>query len=80
MIIWSVKNEKLWAVQLDLLAELDRVCTKHNLLWYADSGTRLGAVRYRSPGGSRPADDHGEGEQGSVHGRVGIKMNLFLVT
>ena len=39
------KAKKVWAVELDLLAQLDRVCKKHNLKYFGDCGTLLGAVR-----------------------------------
>ncbi len=44
----------LWAVQLDLLAELDRVCKAHDLSYFAVGGTLLGAARH---GGFIPWDD-----------------------
>lgn len=50
----SEKMKKVWSVQLDLLAELERVCEKHNLTYYADSGTLIGAVRHK---GYIPWDD-----------------------
>ncbi len=39
------KMKKIWAVELDLLSELDRVCRKHNIKYYAAFGTLLGAIR-----------------------------------
>ena len=39
------KKKKIWAVLLDMLIQLDDICTKHNLTYYVDAGTLLGAVR-----------------------------------
>ena len=39
------KRKELWAVELDLLYELERVCRKLGLRYFLDSGTLLGAVR-----------------------------------
>lgn len=48
------KMKEVWAVQLEMLCELDRVCKKYNLVYYADSGTLIGAIRH---GGYIPWDD-----------------------
>lgn len=41
----SSDMKKVWAVELDLLETLLRVCRDHNLKIFADGGTLLGAVR-----------------------------------
>ncbi len=46
--------KEVWAVMLDLLNELDRVCKKYNLIYYANGGTMLGAIRHK---GFIPWDD-----------------------
>lgn len=50
----GAKMKELWAVQLDLLNELDRVCKKYNLTYILDFGTLLGAIRHK---GYIPWDD-----------------------
>ena len=50
----STEMKANWAVQMDLLAEFDRVCKEHNIEYFACGGTLLGAVRH---GGYIPWDD-----------------------
>lgn len=46
--------KRVWATQLEILADLDELCTKHGIRYMADWGTMLGAVRH---GGFIPWDD-----------------------
>lgn len=50
----SKKMKAVWAVELDLYKELERVCNKYNLKLFAFAGTILGAVRHH---GFIPWDD-----------------------
>ena len=50
----SSKTKKLWAVELDLLNQVDLVCKANQINYYACAGTLLGAVRH---GGMIPWDD-----------------------
>lgn len=46
--------KQAWAAELEVLMEIDRVCRKHQIQYFADWGTLLGAVRH---GGFIPWDD-----------------------
>ena len=37
--------KRLWGAELTILSEVDRICKKHEIPYYADGGTLLGAVR-----------------------------------
>lgn len=48
------KTKRVWAVQLAMLDEVERICRKYKLRYFADSGTLIGAVRHK---GYIPWDD-----------------------
>lgn len=50
----SSMMKRYWAAQIKVLSEIDKVCRKHGIRWFADCGTLLGAVRH---GGMIPWDD-----------------------
>ncbi len=46
--------KRAWAAQIEVLNIIDGICKKHNIRWFADCGTLLGAVRHK---GYIPWDD-----------------------
>lgn len=46
--------KQAWAAGLTILSEIDRICEKYDITYYADWGTLLGAIRH---GGYVPWDD-----------------------
>lgn len=44
----------VWAAQLEVLNEIDKVCERHGLTWYMAFGSLLGTVRHQ---GFIPWDD-----------------------
>ena len=50
----SKKMKEVWAVELDLLAEFDRVCRENDIDYFVCEGTLLGAIRHK---GFIPWDD-----------------------
>ena len=46
--------KEVWAIEIDLLMQLDEVCKKHNLKYYITDGVMLGTVRHK---GFIPWDD-----------------------
>ncbi|MBQ9589598.1 MAG: LicD family protein [Butyrivibrio sp.] len=50
----SSMMKRYWAAQLKVLSVIDGICERHNLRWFADYGTLIGAVRH---GGYIPWDD-----------------------
>lgn len=46
--------KKAWAAQLEVLKEIDVICKRHNIKYFAEWGTLLGAIRHK---GYIPWDD-----------------------
>lgn len=50
----TTSRKKIWQKEIEILLEIDRICKKYDIQYYADFGTLLGAVRH---GGFVPWDD-----------------------
>lgn len=50
----DVLRKKVWAIEIDLLLEFDRVCKMHGLRYFLAFGSLLGAIRHQ---GFIPWDD-----------------------
>lgn len=50
----SAKMKSYWAMQIEILGEIDRICRKYHIQYFAEWGTLLGTVRHR---GYIPWDD-----------------------
>ena len=50
----TTKQKKIWAVEMDLLDQLLKVCKKHDIKVIIYAGTLLGAIRHK---GFIPWDD-----------------------
>lgn len=48
------KRKKLWNIELEILSEIERICEKYNLQYFALGGASIGAVRHQ---GFIPWDD-----------------------
>ena len=48
------ERKRVWAIQIELLEELKRICDKHNIRFWAEGGTLLGTIRHK---GFVPWDD-----------------------
>ena len=50
----SSMMKRAWAAEMEVLCVIDQICKKHNISYFADGGTLIGAVRHK---GFIPWDD-----------------------
>lgn len=50
----SSKRKRIWQVEIDLIEQLDSICKKYHLRYFASNGTLLGVIRHQ---GFVPWDD-----------------------
>lgn len=50
----SEMMKRFWAAQMVVLSEIDKVCQRHGINWFADMGTLIGVIRHK---GFVPWDD-----------------------
>lgn len=50
----TTKQKKLWAIEIDLLLQIDKICNKYNLKYFLMFGSLIGAIRHK---GYIPWDD-----------------------
>lgn len=52
--VYQGKLDRIKKIEMDIMAEIDRICKKHNITYFLVGGTLLGAVRHK---GFIPWDD-----------------------
>ena len=43
----TTNQKRVWNIQLNIVAEVDRICKKHGITYFACRGTLLGAIRHK---------------------------------
>ena len=50
----SATMKKIWAIEIDILMQIQDICDRYNIKWFVEGGTLLGTVRHK---GFIPWDD-----------------------